>query len=950
MPEKPLFFRFFAPILPQKHQFGIMNSSQIESNLQQLIKSFNKETFIYNLLLAYDQPKASITRLQKGGLNLSKERGEIAWKKKLFFKSVTKEDLHELIEDLKTDVKATKHDPRFIIVTDFKTLLAIDRKTTDTLDIPILEIPRYYDFFLPWAGMEKSKDKSENPADVKAAYQMAKLFDAIKKDNPIHTSVEAQNLNVFLSRMLFCFFAEDTGIFPKGLFTRSIDSHTQQDGSDLNTYLDKLFNVMNTEKSKRKNLPAHLEAFPYVNGGLYQNKLHAPIFNRQSRKDIIKSGDLNWSDINPDIFGSMMQAVVMKEDRGVVGMHYTSVPNIMKVIKPLFLDELYEEFEAAKYEPRRLQKLLERISKLKIFDPACGSGNFLIITYKELRILEMKILQQLQELQRAASGFEPKQMELIPKSQQTLAASFQFSLFSRIQVSQFYGIELDDFAHEIAILSLWLAEHQMNVKFNETFKVSSSSLPLKPGGNIIHGNATRLDWESVCPKKENDEIYILGNPPYLGARTQNATQKADMAIVFNRREEYKDSDYISCWLLKGASYISGFNAKYSFVSTNSICQGEQVANLWPTIFDANLEIGFAHSSFKWTNNAKSNAGVTCVIVGVQNVGKGKKYIFNNEFKKQVENITPYLTSGSTIFVKRKSEPLASVFPPMVIGSMARDGGNLILTEEEKNSFLRKYPQATQLIRKLFGSQEFIQGTERWCFWILDSQLKLANSIPELKERIKKVYKFRIDSPAKTTNAYATIPHKFAQRCLKETNAIIVPSTSSENREYIPIGFLDSGTVITNSANAIYDALPFIFGIVSSKMHNIWVRSVGGQLETRIRYSTEMCYNTFPFPLISNAQIQEIERNVYHILEVRENHSEKTLAQMYDPDNMPQGLKEAHHQLDLAVERCYRSKPFETDEERLGYLFMLYEQMIIEEKERKGELIFDRPKTKSKKRK
>ena len=469
-----------------------MNIAQIENNLQQLVKSFKKGIFIYDLLLAYGQPKASITRLQKGGLNLSKIEGEIAWKKKLFFKAEQKKDLHELIEDIKADDKAIKHNPRFIVVTDFETLLAIDRKTSDTLDIPLLEIPKYFDFFLPWAGIEKAQHQYENPADVKAAERMAKLYDEIKKDNPNKSQIEVHNLNVFLSRLLFCFFAEDTGIFGKGQFTNGIRSHTQQDGSDLHTYLYKLFEVMNTESSKRKNLSAYLEAFPYVNGGLYKNKHHAPFFTRRSRQATIDCGELDWSTINPDIFGSMIQAVITPEHRGGLGMHYTSVPNIMKVIEPLFLNELYEEFETAKREPRKLKKLLERIGNLKIFDPACGSGNFLIIAYKELRILEIKILLQLQTLQKAASGFEPRQGELIPKAQLTLASQFQVDLFSRVQLSQFCGIELDDFAHEVAILSLWLAQHQMNMKSKEVFGTAPKRCHYKPVATLYA--ATLQDW------------------------------------------------------------------------------------------------------------------------------------------------------------------------------------------------------------------------------------------------------------------------------------------------------------------------------------------------------------------------------------------------------------------------------------------------------------------------
>jgi hypothetical protein len=885
-----------------------MNITQIEQNIQSLVSTLNVETFIYEFLTAFGTPNATIKKLQIGSLNLSKKENEILWKKKIYYTHIDSDSLHSFIDGIRKDEIISKQQPRFIIVINDKSLVSYDSKTADTLDCELQDLPKHFSFFLPLAGMEKAQHQVENPADVKASEKMAKLYDEIRKDNDFDTEEEVHGLNVFLSRLLFCFFAEDTGIFAQSQFTHSINNHTQVDGTDLDTCLDRMFEVMNTPFGSRGSIPQFLNDFPYVNGGLFKDFHKSPKFTRRSRQVILECGELNWSAINPDIFGSMIQAVITPEHRGGMGMHYTSVPNIMKVIEPLFLNDLYEAFDDSKGNIKKLNDLLRRLWNIKIFDPACGSGNFLIISYKELRKLEMLIFQEIDKV----SGTYTNQ-------------------FTGISLNNFFGIELDDFAHEVAILSLWLAEHQMNVEFTKQFGRSQPSLPLKQTGNIVQGNACRIDWELVCPKNADDESYILGNPPYIGARMQDKYQKEDMMIVFKNREEYKDSDYISCWLLKGADYIRGRNGKYAFVSTNSICQGEQVSLYWPNILD-DLEIGFAHQSFKWSNNAKSNAGVTCVIVGVQNINSGKKHLFYNGISKQVKNINPYLSEGSTIFIERKSKVLTNFFPQMVIGSMARDGGNLILTDIEKASFLERNPKSKPLLRKLYGSLEFIQSKERWCFWITDDLLSIAISIPELKERIDNVYKFRIDSTAKTTNAYATIPHKFAQRCQIETNSIIVPSTSSENREYIPIGFLEKGTVITNSANAIYDVKPFIFSLLTSKIHNLWVRSVGGQLETRIRYSTEMCYNTFPFPPISESQKDNLEQCVFKILEEREKHSEKTLAQLYDPDKMPEGLREAHRQNDLAVERCYRLKPFESDEERLEYLFKLYEQMIAKEKE------------------
>ena len=895
-----------------------MNIAQIESNLQKLTKSFNKDSFIYDLLLAYGQPKASIKRLQQGGLNLSKTEGEIIWKKKLFYKSVKGEDLHGVIDSMKSDDKAIKQDPRFIIVTDFKTLLAIDRKTTDTLDIAINEIAKHFDFFLPLAGMEKVLHQNENPADVKAAERMAKLYDEIKKDNTTKTPEEVHNLNVFLSRLLFCFFAEDTGIFKENQFTNGIASHTEANGSDLNTYLDKLFEVMNTEESKRKKLPAYLEAFPYVNGGLFRNKHYAPAFTRKSRQAIIDSGELDWSAINPDIFGSMIQAVITPEHRGGLGMHYTSVPNIMKVIEPLFLNELYEEFEKAKGNTKALNQLLKRIWNIKIFDPACGSGNFLIIAYKELRKLEMKIFKALNNL-----------------------------ALSNISLGNFYGIEIDDFAHEVATLSLWLAEHQMNQEFFKEFGRTKPALPLKEAGNIVHGNATRLDWTKVCPKKDGDEIYILGNPPYLGYSVQNEMQKQDIAVVFKNFSEYKSLDYISCWILKGANFIINSNSKFAFVSTNSVCQGEQVALLWPSILENKLEIFFAHTSFKWSNNAKSNAGVTVVIIGVRNKINRPKYLFTDGIKHICQNINPYLTSANTVYIQNRNSTLSSL-PKIGYGSSALDGGFLLFSDVEKNEIIKETPKLEKYFKKVMGSQELIKGIERFCLWIEDSDLKDIKDLSLIKSRLKDVKEFRLKSKRQATIDAAMFPYRFGEPRYIEGNLVVIPKVSSENRRYLPIGFFTKNVVVMDKAFPIYNPQPYIFSVVSSKMHITWLKAVGGKLETRMSYSSSIVYNTFPFPNINKTQQQELEVHVFRVLEEREIHSEKTLAQLYDPEKMPDGLREAHHQNDLAVERCYRSKPFESDDERLEYLFKLYEQMIAEE-QTKGTLFETTAKPKKKRK-
>ncbi|OIQ27983.1 MAG: SAM-dependent methyltransferase [Bacteroidetes bacterium MedPE-SWsnd-G2] len=878
-----------------------MNASQIEKNVTALVESFNKEEFVFDLLKAYGISKTSITRLKKGDFNLSKVEGEVLYKSKMLFKEVESGTLLNTIDELTKDVDSLKHNPRFVIVTDYKTLLAKDIRTGLALDTPILEIHKHFGFFLPWSGQEKYAQKNENYADRKASYKMAKLYDILVTENPNIYEDDGHNLNIFLSRLLFCFFAEDTDIFPiEGMFTDTLEQHTQKDGSDTHTFLDRLFQVLNTEDNSKE--ASHFREFPYVNGGLFRDTIVSPRFTKEARKIIIECGDLDWSEINPDIFGSMIQAVVNPAYRSGLGMHYTSVPNIMKVIEPLFLNELYEEFEKHKENTKKLRQLIYRISKLKIFDPACGSGNFLIIAYKELRKLEIKIWQQINEL-------EPQ---------------YSF-VFTEVKLSQFYGIELDDFAHEMAILSLWLAEHQMNKIFTDElfdFGRAKPILPLKEAGHITQGNATRLNWEDTCPIDLADEIYILGNPPYLGSRNQDTEQKDDMKFVFLK--DYKSLDYVSAWFYKGAKYIQGFNAQLAFVSTNSICQGDQVAKTWPRILNDNIEIGFAHQSFKWTNNAKGNAGVTVIVVGLRNKSNQQKHIYINGLKKKVKNINAYLYDSSNVIVTSSNKQLLGL-PEMNFGNMPADSGKLLFSPKEKNSFVQAYPYLEKYFKRVYGSVELINDKERWCLWLEGVGLEEINKIEPLKKIIDELREIRLNS---SRPKLASIPHLFAQ-ITQDTNSdfVIIPSVSSERREYIPMNFLGKENISTNLCLIISNSEPYIFGLLTSKIHMVWVKTIGGKLKTDYRYSKNICYNTFPFPEINQKQKEQINLHVFAVLEEREKHSGKTLAQLYDPDKMPKGLKEAHHQLDLAIERCYRLKPFESDTERLEYLFKEYEKMI-----------------------
>lgn len=888
-----------------------MHRTDIANSVKRIFENFSQDEFIFDVLVAYGISKTSVTRLKKGDFNLSKVQGEILYKKKLLFKAEESDKLLISIESLSTEERILKHSPRFIIVTDFKTLLAKDLKLGTTRDIPIEELPRHYDFFLPLAGSEVYVTKNDNKADRDAAYKMAELYDCLIHANEgIYTSKESvHSLNIFLSRLLLCFFAEDTGIFEEeGIFTNSLAQHTQPDGSDTHVFLNELFKRLNSKN--RNDFPVYLaDKFPYVNGGLFRDPIESPRFTSKARKILIGLGELQWQDINPDIFGSMIQAVVLPEYRSDLGMHYTSVENILKLIKPLFLDELKEEFEKHRDNATQLRKLIMRMSKMKFFDPACGSGNFLIITYKELRVLEIEILQRIIELQ------PPALLE-----------------YTEIKLSQFYGIELDDFAHEMAILSLWLAEHQMNKVFEERlagFGESKPILPLKEAGQIVQGNSCRRDWKEVCPILKDDEVYIIGNPPYQGYSKQVKTQKEDMAITFTGNNNYKKLDYIACWFYKATQYISNTNCKYAFVTTNSITQGEQVALLWPLILNYGQEISFAYQSFKWTNNAKGNAGVAVVIIGIRNMSNENKYIYYDTIKQIAKNISPYLTNSSNIFIKGRNSAISQL-PLMIKGSSPGDDRNLLLEQDEALTLIEQNNKVAFFLKKYIGAQEFVNSVYRYCIYVEKKDEDKVLEIDEFKKRFENIKTFRQKSTKQATQRKASTPYFFDEDKYINSDFILVPQTGSERRDYIPIGFYDASYVPSNGTRLIYNAEPWIFGVISSRMHNVWVRAVAGRIKTDMQYSNTICYNTFPFPNINSKQIENINLYIYAILDERGKYPGKTIKWMYEPKTMPAGLKKAHQELDEAIERCYRLQPFTNDTERLEYLFKLYEEMTTRE--------------------
>ncbi|MCQ9080239.1 DNA methyltransferase [Vibrio parahaemolyticus] len=895
-----------------------MNSVQIEENVKALVQNISNQSvsrneFVYELLLAYGHRKSVVSRVKSGERNLSKNDGEVILKRHLYFKPC-QTNLFAEVDEIKRSKTVETNKIRFVVVTDFNQIIAIDTKTQDTLDIELNQLPKHFDFFLPWAGMEKMVYRGENPADVKAAEKMADFFDHIKEQNyPVNaTKEQLHELVVFLNRLLFCFFAEDTKIFGENQFTNLLNQHTSEDGSNVAATLERLFEVLNKPAHQRGDLPQYLASFPYVNGGLFKKDIVIPKFDAKARRMLLDSGQLDWADINPDIFGSMIQGVADPETRSTLGMHYTSVINIMKVIEPLFLNDFYDEFEKCKDNINKLRKLQVRLSRIKIFDPACGSGNFLIIAYKEIRLIEIEILKRIRELE--------------GESDSGVVGLFDES-HSSIRLDQFYGIELDDFAHEMAVLSLWLVEHQMNMVFETEFGYTAPTLPLKQSGRIITGNSTQIDWEFVCPATEQDEVYLLGNPPYLGARMQNASQKKDLEYVFSGLKNYKNLDYISCWFFKAAKYIKKCNSSASFVSTNSICQGEHVPLLWPSILKLGVEISFAHKSFLWKNNAKNSAAVMCIIVGLRNSdSKNKnKLIYEGNVEHKVKNISPYLVDSKDLIIEKSRHPISKV-PLMPKGNMPYDGGNLILSEDEYLDLLSAYPEIKPFVKKFVGAREFIQGINRYCLWIRNEDLAEAKQNPEIAKRIALTKEMRLSSSDKGAHKLAERPHQFREINETKEFSLVVPSATSERRKYIPIGYIDSETIVSNLAFVIYDPEPYIFGLLSSSLHMLWVRTISGRLKSDYRYSSAICYNTFPVPDLTFEQKEKLIDLSMDVLASRSNYPNKTLAELYDPDKMPEDLKYTHEKLDSFVYELYGISSLATDGDKLAKLFDIYAEL------------------------
>lgn len=796
--------------------------------------------------------------------------------------------------------------PRFILVSDFARFRLHDLESGETHGFNLSELSQHVHLFGFVAGYQKRTYKDEDPVNIEAAERMGRLHDRLEE-----AGYTGHALEVYLVRLLFCLFAEDTGIFERTQFQDLVDNHTKPDGSDLALHLAQLFQVLNTPPEKRlKTLDETLAAFPYVNGKLFEETLPLAAFDSKMRDILLLACALDWSKISPAIFGSMFQAVMNPKERRNLGAHYTSEKNIQKVIKPLFLDDLYSEFEKAKGNRNRLNELHRKIAALHFLDPACGCGNFLIISYRELRTLELLILR---ELNKGGQGF------------------LNVRDLVQVDVDQFAGIEYDEFPARIAEVAMWLIDHQMNLKVSDEFGQYFVRLPLSKAAKIVHGNALRLDWAEITPKEQLN--YILGNPPFIGTAYQSAHQKEDMAAVFHGVNSFGMLDYVAAWYLKAAQFIQNTRVKVAFVSTNSISQGEQVGVLWGVLFNLyKVKIHFAHRTFSWNNEAKGNAAVHCVIVGFAAFDTSEKRIFDYEHikgeptERKVGNISPYLVGGSDTFIVSRTNPICKV-PPMFKGSQATDGGNLLMSNTEKVELLKREPQAERFVRPFLGSEEFINGLKRWCLWLVNVPPNELKTMPAILERVEKVREMRLKSTKASTVKWAQFPTLFTENRQPQSNYLLVPGVSSENRKYIPIGFMTSDVVASDLVRTVPNATLFLFGVLNSAMHMVWVRYACGRLKSDFRYSNTLVYNNYPFPLTpTDAQKKKVEEAAQTVLDTRAKYPGSTLADLYDPVTMPPDLVRAHTALDKAVDLCYRPQPFPNELSRIEFLFGLYEQI------------------------
>lgn len=920
-----------------------MNAVEIEEAVSKLAaQPFNAAEFPFLFLEAFGNNETTIKRLRKGNTNVSDVESGVLQRNHIHIATCEPGAVHKKLRALRESPKTVSAKAKFILATDGETLEAEDLTNGEPLASPYSSFAEHFGFFLPLAGISTIKEIKNNPIDIKATGRLNKLYIELLRDNPDWGTAERrQDMNHFMARLIFCFFAEDTDIFNgNGLFTQTVNQMSERDSSNTHEVISEIFRAMNTPTThggkpdgryrREAGIRSWADIFPYVNGGLFGGSAEVPRFSRIARSYLLSAGELKWREINPDIFGSMIQAVADDKERGSLGLHYTSVPNILKVLNPLFLDDLRAQLEKAGDNARMLLNLKKRMAKIRVFDPACGSGNFLVIAYKEMRKIEAEINKRRGES----------------------------SIRSEIPSTNFRGIELRNFPAEIARLALIIAEFQCDVLYRGAKDALAGFLPLDAENWITCGNALQLDWLSICPptgssvkiatddifqtslfdqaeidfKNEGGETYICGNPPYRGSTLQSTEQKSDLKTVFEKRcAHWKSLDYVAGWFMKAADYGTKTNAAAAFVSTNSICQGEQVSILWPLIFQTRHEITFAHTSFKWANLASHNAGVTVAIIGLSNHPESVRRLFSiaddgTPIVKETSCINAYLISWQNVIVEKASMSLSGL-AEMKFGNKPVDDGHLLLSSDEVRALNLSAEQHVRFIRRIYGSTEFINGSARYCLWIEDHSLDEAMCIEPIRKRIESVRAMRLISRKSATVASAGWAHRFQEIRQQGTEIpLIVPCHSSENREYLPVGFFHSRTVISNAAFALYDAPLWNMALIASRLHLVWIGTVCGKLKTDFRYSNTLGWNTFPVPLLTEQNKTDLTHCAEEILLAREAHFPATIADLYEPDKMPDDLRRAHDRNDEVLERIYIGRRFRNDTERLEKLFDLYSKM------------------------
>ncbi len=805
--------------------------------------------------------------------------------------------------------------PQYILVSDFSRFRLYDLENRTQEEFGLSDLPDKVNLFGFISGYKTQTYQDEDPVNIQVAEKMGELHDKL-----LASGYKGHNLEVFLVRLIYLLFADDTGIItPKDHFHYFLENRMNPNGSDTGPILTNIFQILNTPTEDRQtSFDEELLQFPYINGHLFEENLPMPAFSAQMRQILLDCCGFNWGKVSPAIFGSMFQAVMDKETRRNLGAHYTSEKNILKVVHGLFLDDLQKEFELGKHDTYKLRSLHEKIAGLKFFDPACGCGNFLVITYSEIRKLEIQILKQLDLL----SGKDARQLVT------------DVSSLSKIDVDSLYGIELEEFPARIAEVAIWLTDHRMNMELSKEFGQHYARLPLKKAAHIIHGNAVQLDWKDIVPeptRSDLTEIYILGNPPFVGKKARSAEQVDDMDLVFGKSENTGVLDYVCCWYAKAAKFIRDSKTQVAFVSTNSITQGEQVGVLWQFLQPENITINFAHRTFRWSNEARGNAAVFCVIIGFAKFGKTDKKIFDyikpdaDSMELKVKQINAYLVDADNLIINSRSKPICSV-PELSFGSMPNDDGNLLFDEEEKNNFLSKEPKAEKFIRPLISAREFLHGENRYCLWLINAAPEELRALPEVKKRIEAVRLYREISKREATRKLASTPGLFGEIRQPDSNFVLIPLHTSEYRKYIPMVFFTKEFIANNSCATLPNASLYHFGVMQSIMHMVWVKQICGRIKGDYRYSNNVVYNNFIWPENpTEDQRKRVEIAAQEVLDARAMFKSSTLADLYDPDTMPKELVEAHQNLNKAVDICYGVKKKLSELERLVLLFGLYKK-------------------------